>query len=336
MSAKGLQRRRTGGPASALAAEQLHDHVHVHVHGADLAQTRRSALWLAGILNAIFLFVEVGAGLMFHSLALLADGVHMLGDVVALAFALGAAALAARPPTQRHTYGLGRAEVVAAQVNALVLLLASGWIVVEAVGRVGHSASDVRGGGVIAVASIGLIINVVSAVVLARSAGANLNMRGAYLHMATDALGSAAALLAGVGIVLWSANWLDPTASIIVALLTVIGGWKLLRDATNVLLEATPSHLTSEAIVTAILGVATVTAVHHVHLWSLASEQTALSAHVVLDEEQTLHDAQTVSNEIKTLLTENFGITHTTLELECHACEPSNATPAYAGGDARC
>ncbi len=297
------------------APERVH-HGHVHATGA----TRRFALWVALGLNGSFLVVEIVAGFITGSLALLADGVHMLSDVVALSFAIGASALASRPATERHTYGFGRAELIAAQLNAITLLVAAAWISLTALQRLG-SAPDVHGSGVIGVAGLGLLVNVISAVVLARAVGNNLNLRGAYLHMVVDAAGSVAAIVAGLGIVLWSAQWLDAVASILVALFTVVGAWKLLRRSTNVLLDATPEHLDAEDVAAAILLVPTVTAVHHIHIWNIGSEKCALSAHVVLNEEQSLHDAQSVAKAIKGLLAHDFDIAHTTLELECHACD---------------
>ena len=319
-----------------MKAHNLHDHPnggdsarsesgHSHID----ASVRRSALWIALVLNGSFLVVEVVAGFITGSLALLADGVHMLSDVVALSFAIGASALASRPATARHSYGFGRAELIAAQVNAITLLVAAAWITFEAVQRL-SSPADIRGGGVVVVAGIGLLVNVVSAVILARAAGNNLNMRGAYLHMVVDALGSVAAIGAGIGIVVWSAQWLDPVASMLVALFTVVGAWRLLRRATNVLLDATPEHLNAHEVAAAILHVPTVTAVHHVHLWNIASEKCAFSAHVVLNEEQSLHDAQSVAKAIKDLLAHDFGIAHTTLELECHACDAEELSLEHA------
>ncbi len=319
--------RQHGGhfvaPELSTPTHGLHDHdLHDHDHSRHLASARRSALVVALVLNVGFFGLEIAGGVLLHSLALLADGVHMLSDVVALTIALGAASLASRPATGRHTFGLGRAEVLAALGNAAILLAATGWIGFVGAQRLiaDSSTTAVDGGGVAIVAAIGLIINVASAIVLARSARGNLNMRGAYVHMATDALGSGAALVAGIGIVVWSAQWLDPIASIGVGAVTLVAGWRVLRDATHVLLDAAPQHLDTETVNAAILNIAQVTAVHHVHIWTIASDQSALSAHVVLAEELSLHDAQFVGAEIKAQLAHQFDITHTTLELECHDC----------------
>ena len=301
----------------AGSADRAHAHAHAHEHG----HTHRAgrSLRIALALNATFLVVEVLGGLAFHSLALLADGVHMVSDVVALGIAAAAAALALRPPTDRHTYGFGRAEIVAATLNAVVLLLASTAIVVAAISRLGTPV-QVHGGGVIAVAAVGLVVNVASALVLARDAASNLNVRAALWHMVGDALGSVAALVAGVAVVVWHANWVDPVASIVVTGLVVVGGWRVLRDAISVLLDAVPAHLDRGAVVETILAEPGVTAAHHLHLWTIGTGDVALSAHVVLDGERTLHDAQELAERVKHRLDHEYGITHSTIEVECHPC----------------
>ena len=282
---------------------------------------------IALVLNAGFLAVEVVGGLAFNSLALLADAAHMASDVVGLVIALVAQALVTRPATIRHSFGLKRAEVLGAQVNGLILVAVSLWIIVEAIGRIGAPA-DVKGGGVIVVASLGLVVNLVSAVVLFRARGHSLNMKGAFLHMASDAAGSVAAIVAGIAVVVWGAEWVDPAASILVAILVLWSCWGLLRDTTNVLLEGTPRGIDPDEVRAALATADQVEAVHHVHLWSLASEEPALSAHVVLAGEVTLHEAQERGADLKAMLDERFGIDHATLELECHPCDsPDDLVP---------
>jgi cobalt-zinc-cadmium efflux system protein len=236
-----------------------------------------------------------------------------------------------RPATIRHSFGLKRAEVLGAQVNGLILVAVSLWIIVEAIGRIGAPA-DVKGGGVIVVASLGLLVNLGSAAVLFRARGHSLNMKGAFLHMASDAAGSVAAIIAGIAVLVWGAEWVDPAASILVAVLVLWSCWGLLRDTTNVLLEGTPRGIDPDQVRTALAAADQVEAVHHVHLWSLASEEPALSAHVVLAGEVTLHEAQERGAELKAMLDERFGIDHATLELECHACDdPVDVTGPRAG-----
>lgn len=287
----------------------------MHSHGA-----QRRALTFALAANGAFLVVEIVAGVIFGSLALLADGAHMVSDVAALSIALVAQRLAHRPATARHTYGLQRAEVIGAQANAVLLFAASAGIVYTAIDRLGQT-QHVDGTGLLIVATIGFVVNLVSAAVLHRSAGQGLNMRGAVLHMSVDAAGSLAAVAAGIAVLVWDASWVDPAASLAIVVLVLASSWRLLRDATHVLMEGAPKHLDSKAIEDFIAGDPAVESVHHVHVWTLASDMPALSAHVVIAGERTLHDAQVEGNRIRTLVHDRFGIEHTTFELECHECE---------------
>jgi len=282
--------------------------------------TQRRALWLALAANGAFLAVEAAGGLAFRSLALLADAAHMVSDVAGLAIALVAQRLLDRPATARHSFGLQRAEVLGAQANGLALVAAAGWIVFEALHRIGQPA-HVRGSGLLVVAVAGLAVNVGSAVPLARARGHSLNMRGAFTHMVIDAAGSVAAIGAGIAVVGWHANWFDPVASIAIAVLVLWSAWGLLRDTAQVLLEGTPRGMDPQAVEAALAADPDVEAVHHLHLWNLASDVPAASAHLVLRGERSLHDAQADGARLKVLLESRFGIAHATLELECHPCD---------------
>lgn len=282
------------------------------------------------MLNGGYFVVELVGGLRFGSLALVADAAHMAFDVGALLIALVALGLAARPATDRHTYGLARAEVLGALINGFVLIGAALWIGVEALRRVGDQP-EMRGGGVVAIAAIGLAINLASALVLWRSAGRSHNMRGALWHMVSDALGSVAALAAGLAYLAFGVLWVDLAASLVVVVLVAVGAWKLLSSTLAVLLESTPAHLDRGAVTEAMLGVPDVAQVHHVHLWSIGSETEALSAHVVIDGEPSLHDAQRVADQVKQVVGERFGIAHATIEVECHPCDAPHADPAPPG-----
>lgn len=281
---------------------------------------QRRALTFALVANGAFLVAEIVGGVVFRSLALLADGAHMVSDVAALSIALIAQRLSERPATARHTFGLQRAEVLGAQANAVLLFAASGWLVFEAVRRIGEP-HHVAGAGLLAVATAGFLVNVVSAIVLERAAGHSINMRGAVMHMTLDAAGSVAAMVAGTAVLVWGAEWMDPLASLVIVVLVVAGAWRLLRDATHVLMEGTPRHLNTGEIEAFIAADAAVEDVHHVHVWNLASHVPALSAHVVISGERSLHDAQLEGNRLRVAVEERFGIGHTTFELECHGCE---------------
>lgn len=280
---------------------------------------RRRALALALGANAVLLVVQVVAAVAFGSLALLADSAHLATDVFALGLAAVALRLSSRPASARTTYGWERAEVLAALVNAALLVAASVWIVWEAIGRF-SDPSTVDGVGVAVVGGLGLVVNAWSAWLVARVSGQNLNLRGAFLHLASDALGSLGVIVAGVVVALTGSTWIDPAISLAITALVLVATWSLVRDATSVLLEQAPRGMDPEAIETALLADPRVEAVHHVHLWSLGAETPALSAHVVLTGEPSLHAAQLVGNELRAALGTEFGIDHATLELECHDC----------------
>ena len=271
------------------------------------------------VANALFLAVEVVGGFAFGSLALLADAAHMATDVVALGVAYAALRITQRPPTDRHTFGFGRTEVLVAQGNGLLLFSGAIVVILEAIRRFG-SPQDVSASGVLIVGAIGLIVNVVSAIALLRHAHGNMNMRGAFWHLFSDALGSVGVIIAGAGVALFHADWLDPAVSILISVLVIAAAWQLLRDASRVLLESVPANLDVAAVRAALSSGPGVEAVHHLHLWTTGSEHAALSAHVVLGGPLSLHDAQLRAGELKRMLADDFGIEHSTLEVECHAC----------------
>ncbi len=292
---------------------------------AQVRASQRRVLWLVLWVNAGFAAVELLGGLVFDSLALLADSAHMLSDVVALAVALGAQSLIDRPASARHTYGLQRAEVLGALANGLILVGAVAWIAIEAVQRIG-TPIDVEGAGVLALGLVGLAVNACSAVLLVQRMGRSLNMRGAYTHMLSDALGSAAAVAAGLAVIAWDANAVDPAVSLGIAVLIVWSTWKLLRETVHVLLEGAPRDIDVSEVELAIASHSGVESVHHVHVWNLASDVPALSAHVVIEDDVPLHEAQVTGDAVKSMLAARFGIEHATLEFECHGCEPAYET----------
>ncbi|MCU1430386.1 MAG: cation diffusion facilitator family transporter [Actinomycetia bacterium] len=301
--------------------DQAHDQAGAHKHGATLTDRRANALAFALVANALFLVVELVGGLVFGSLALLADAAHMVSDVFALTLALIAQILSTRPPTERHTYGFVRAEVLAAQANGVLLFAGAIAVGVEAVRRLQH-AHHLHAWPVLVVGVLGFAVNLVSGYVLGREARGSLNLRAAMWHLAFDALGSVAVVVAAVGVLVADATWLDPIASLVITVLVVGAAWHLLRGTTRVLLEGAPRGIDVAAVREALAVEPDVETVHHVHVWSLASEVPALSAHIVLaGEDWTLHDAQVRMDALKQMLADRFGIVHATLEVECHACE---------------
>ena len=243
----------------------------------------------------------------------------MATDVVALGVAYAALRITQRPPTERHTFGFARTEVLVGQGNGFLLFAGAVVVIVEAIRRFG-SVHAVSAGGVIVVGTIGLVVNVASATALFRHAHGNINMRGAFWHLFSDAVGSVGVIVAGAGVALFDAGWLDPAISIAISLLVIAGALQLLRDSGRVLLEAVPKNLDVKAVRDALASGVGVEAVHHLHLWTTGSEQAALSAHVVLGGPISLHDAQLRAGDLKRMLADSFGIEHSTLEVECHAC----------------
>ncbi|HUI48393.1 MAG TPA: cation diffusion facilitator family transporter [Acidimicrobiia bacterium] len=271
------------------------------------------------VANGVFLAVEIAGGIAFGSLALFADAAHMVTDVVVLGVAYAALRMTQRPPTERLTFGFARTEVLVAQGNGLLLFASAIVVIIEALRRFGNP-HEVSGVGVLVIGIVGLVVNVVSATALFRHTHGNMNVRGAFWHLSADALGSLGVIVAGAGIALFGADWLDPAVSILISLLVVIAAWRLLRDAGLVLLEAVPADLDVAVVRAALAGEPGVEAVHHLHLWTTGSEQAALSAHVVLAGPLSLHDAQLRAGELKRMLASTFRIEHATIEVECHAC----------------
>jgi cobalt-zinc-cadmium efflux system protein len=290
-----------------------HAHAHSHgdpdsQHGATARAKERPLLLAALALTALFAVVEAVGGWWAGSLALLSDAGHMVTDVAALSIAVIAERLARRPPTHRASYGYARAEVLAAFINALLMLGAIVWIAIEAARRL-FAPAPVAGGIVILVALGGLAVNLLCASLLSR--GKSLNSRVALLHVLSDLGASLAALTAGIVVTLTGWVPIDPLLSLLVAALILRSTWRLLKTSIGVLMESVPAHLSYDEIGTALTRLPGVSAVHDLHVWHMTSERTALSAHVVIRDPTewpaTLESAQH-------LLAERFGIDHVTLQ----------------------
>ena len=289
-------------------------HAFSHEPGQPRTAQIRALSWALGV-NVGLLVVEALGGLVFHSLALLADAAHLVSDVAGLSIALLALRLTARPVSTQHSFGLARAEVLAAQASVFLLMGAGGWILVESLGRI-RDPVIVNGVGLAVVATAGLAVNLGSALLVRRSVGASLNMRASFVHLATDAVGSVGAIIAGLLILGWGLQRADPVVSLATATLVLWAGWGLLRDTTHVLMEGAPRGLDPDRVRDAMLAVNDVGGIHHLHVWTLASDIPALSAHIVITGEPTLRDAQRTAHHVKTALAEQFAITNVTLELE--------------------
>ena len=289
-----------------------HDHGH-HGHShAPSADADRRWLTIALLLIVAFMVVEVVVGLIASSLALLSDAAHMLTDAGAIGLALVAASLAARPPSRRFTFGLGRAEILAAQANGATLLVLAGVLALESVRRL-FDPPDVEGGLVIVVGVLGALVNVASAWALSRSERRGLNVEGAMAHVLTDLYGSIAAVIAGVLIVTTGFEQADGIAALLVSALMVRSGWRLLRDSGLILLEGTPKDIDIDEVGNALARAEGVVEVHDLHVWEVTSGFPALAAHVLVREGDDCHGRR---RELELLLHDRFEISHTTLQVD--------------------
>jgi cobalt-zinc-cadmium efflux system protein len=285
---------------------------HVHAHGA--SNRRRLALVLA--LTLAFLGVEVAAGLLTGSLSLLADAGHMLTDVAGLVLALLAMKVAERPPSPRRTYGYHRAEILAALTNGVVLLGVAGYILFEAWHRFAHPR-PVPGLPVLAVAAVGLAVNVAGAFALYGGSRASLNVRGAYNEVMADALSSVGVMAGAAIIALTGWYWVDPLVAALIAAFILPRTVSLLREAVGVLLEGAPREVDMDALRAAMEGVPGVKRIHDLHVWTLTSGVHALSAHAILTEDAT-HAEVLVA--LRQRVTDSFAIRHVTVQLEERCC----------------
>jgi cobalt-zinc-cadmium efflux system protein len=280
-------------------------------------RTRR--LTISFVLTGVLVVAQVVFGLMAHSSGLLADAGHNLADAGALIVSLAAVRLVLRPPSAARSYGNHRATILAALANASLIAVVTVLIVIESIRRL-ENPEHVRAGLVVAVASIGLVVNGLAALAL-RDGSADLNMRSALLHMVGDALASLAVVVAGVVLlVVPSASWLDPASALVVAAIIVYQAAHVFRGSIDVLLESTPSDVDLDQLTRVMVGVPGVSEVHDLHVWSLSSEMRVLSAHMVLTGHPTLEEAQVVGDQVKQAIGEPFAIAHSTLELECERC----------------
>ena len=306
-----------------------HDHDHARETTAAVSKRREAKLRVAMWLTVAIVAAQVVFGFIAHSLGLIADAGHNLTDVAAVAASMVALRLTRRPANQQRSFGYHRATVIAAQANATSILVVTALVTYEAIRRLLNPA-PVNGSIVIAVALGGAACNLAAVVVLRdsharhgppRRNGHDLNMRSTALHMAGDTAASLGVASAGA-VIATTGNWywLDPAISIAVGVLIAFQAWKLLRQTVDVLLESTPDDLDTDALASAIAGVAGIEEVHDLHVWSLASDIRALSAHLLLEGHPTLEQAQVIGYAAKAVISAPFSISHATFELECESC----------------
>ena len=319
-------------PPEPGAPPPSHGHAHVHV---DARTTNRRRLLLTLCLALGYALIELIGGLITGSLALLADSLHMVSDVAALALSLLAVWMAARPASGRRTFGNSRAEILAALANGLALAVVALFITTHAIERF-LDPQEVAGEGVMLVATGGLVINLLGLWTLEGGRSESLNVRGAWLHVLSDTLASVGVIVAGAGIWAFGWLWLDPAVSLVVSILVLFSAWHLIREALDVLMETAPAHLDPMEIRDALVGVAGVESVHCLHVWTIGSREVSLSSHLVID---PAREAEGLLRAVRAELAERFAIEHTTIQIEpgdpepgaeptcADACEPG-AAPA--------
>lgn len=293
-----------------------HKHTSTHRHPHN---PHRILIWAVSLIFIFAIFEALG-GWWTGSLALLGDAGHMFSDAIALSISAFAAWVAVKPPSHKHSYGLGRAEVLAAWVSSLMMLLISIVVIIEAINRI-HQTTPVRGGPVIIIALIGICLNLLVAWLLARGER-TLNIRAALLHVMSDILGSIAALVAGA--VIYFTNWLliDPILSIVIGILIMLSSLSLLRESLLVLMEGVPGHIEFKEVSQDMSAVPGVKTIHDLHIWTLSSGKIALSAHVDINE---LSSWQNVLTHLMQLLKQKYKIDHVTLQpepdiIDCQPC----------------
>lgn len=302
-----------------------HDHAHDHGRGHTHAPANFGRAFALGIgLNLVFVAIEAGYGFIANSMALLADAGHNLSDVLGLVIAWIAYGLSRLRPTPRFTYGLRGSSILAALFNAIFLLLAAGAIALAAIERLGDP-QPLDGGAMIAVAGVGIVVNGFTAWLFMRGSKHDLNLRGAYLHMAADAAVSVGVVVAGVAIGLTGLLWIDPAISLAIVAVIVWGTWGLLRESVTLSLAAVPSGIDPGAVERLLASLPGVARVHDLHIWAMSTTETALTAHLVLPDghpgDPFLHDAAGQ-------LEHQFHISHVTLQIETGDDDACALSPA--------
>jgi cobalt-zinc-cadmium efflux system protein len=286
-----------------------HDH---HHHHAPASASPNASFKIAVGLNVLIVVIQVIYGYISHSIALIADAGHNLTDVLSLLLALGANVLAARPPTQKRTYGYRRTTILAALLNAAILLVTTGAILFAAIERLNHPV-PVDGGVVSIVAGISIVLNTASAWLFMRGRKSDLNVKAAFLHMAGDAAVSAGVVLSGIIIIATGALWVDPAMSIIISIVIALGTWSVLRDSFNLAADAVPTHIDPAGIEAYLRSVEGVCEVHDLHIWAMSTTHVVLTAHLVIPEGRVEDD---LLFQISRTLHDRHGIEHTTLQIE--------------------
>jgi len=296
----------------------VHQHSRGEHHHHHHVPTNYNRIFVVGVLlNIVFVVVEAGFGLILGSLALLADAGHNLSDVLGLLLAWGGHWLSQRPPSPRFTYGLRRSSILAALLNGVILLVAMGAIVWEAVRRFGEPA-PVPGTALILVAGVGIIINGLTAWLFMSGQHQDLNLRGAFWHMAADTLVSVGVVITGIAILLTNSLWFDPVISLVIVAVVIVGTWRLLRGTLALALDAVPTNIEPRAVRQFLRELPKVQQVHDLHIWAMSTTEVALTAHLIMPEG---HPGDRFLSQMNCQLKEQFGIHHATVQIELSSTE---------------
>ena len=297
-------------------------HSHTHSHFGDLAKQTTSRLALSLFLTFAFVIFEAAAGIFGNSLALLTDAGHNLTDVIALGLSWFAIRLTAQPANARKTYGYHRAGIFAAVINSTALIIIALGVFYEAYQRF-MAPSEVNSGILIGVGLMAVFINLVTALLVRRGSEQDLNIRSTFVHLMGDVFSTLGAVIAGVIIYFTKANWLDPLVSILIGFLIVYNAWGILRDAMDILLEATPRDMDLKTMVDDLVKVEGVIGVHDLHVWSLTQNLRTMSAHI-LTEDIPISAGADMQRKVNEILYHRYNVVHATLQLECVGCDPDS------------
>jgi cobalt-zinc-cadmium efflux system protein len=304
-------------------------HNHSHTHFNDLTKQTIRGLALSLVITLVFVFVEIAAGFFSNSLALLTDAAHNFTDVLALALSWWALRLTSQPANQNKTYGYHRAGILAALANSTTLVVIALGIFYEAYHRF-INPPEVQADVLIGVGVVAVVINLVTALLVRRGAEHDLNIRSAFLHLMGDVLSTVGAVIAGVIIRYTDWNWLDPLVSVLIGFLILWSAWCIVREALDILMEATPTDINMDAMIRDINSVDGVRGVHDLHVWSITRSIRTLSAHLVTGD-LTISEGAPIQTSVNEVLFHKYNVTHATLQLECDDCMPSMLYCAFGG-----
>ena len=296
-----------------------HNHSHGHSHTHVSGETREKNLFITIALNFLITIVQVAGGIISGSLALLSDALHNLSDGIAIIITYTAIRLSKRPKSFKYTFGMKRAEVLAAIFNASSLIIISFFLIKEAIERFGNP-EPIAGGLMLIVAIVGLVANFVGILLLKGGSKDNINIRSAYFHLLSDTISSVAVIVGAIFIIFYQIYWIDPVLTILISLYILNETFKIVKEAVDMVMMSSPAEIDITEIKNLLEALPLVQNIHHVHIWRLNEKETHFEAHIEVDE-MTVGQSTEMQKEIEHLLHEKFGINHTTLQFECNKCE---------------